>query len=236
MKVAIIIARGGSKRIPRKNVKSFHGQPIMLYPLQAALRSNLFDEVYVSTEDEEIAQIAMAHGACVPFMRPKHLATDKATTLQVMGHAVNYLLDHAAPLQAACCLYPCSPFVTPVDLVDGWRALADNGRHSYSLPVAQFPVAAQRALTLEPDRTVRMHHPEMEKERTQDVDLSWYDAGQWYWGRATAWKVEMPIYQGAAIGVPVHRNKAIDINVEADWEFAELVFGRAITEGIERAL
>ena len=223
MRVAIIIARGGSKRIPRKNVKPFAGQPMILYPIRVALKTPLFDEVFVSTDDDEIAAISMKAGAMVPFKRPASLADDHATTLQVMGHAVRYLLEHDAPLEAACCIYPCTPFLEREELEAGYREMVAKAK-AYALPVLKYSPAVQRALVLDEANTVKMGAPEHQSTRTQDLQPRWYDAGRWYWGTRAAWSTEASIFEGLAVAIPSDRDHGIDIDTPEDWELAETLY------------
>jgi len=218
VKVAIIIARGGSKRIPRKNIKTFAGRPIILYPIWAALKAPIFDEVFVSTDDHEIANIEMGAGAMVPFMRPASLADDHATTLQVMGHAVRYLLQHGAPLEAACCIYPCTPFVEPSDFQPAFEAMMTKAA-AYAFPVIPAQPGVEPVLQMDENDFIR-------NAQSDSNGRQWNDPGQWYWGTVVAWQQQLHIFAGRAIGIPTDRNRAIDINTQEDWNLAEAFYAK----------
>lgn len=220
-RVAIIPARGGSKRLPRKNIRPFHGKPIIAYPIAAARASQLFDEVIVSTDDPEISRLAVVLGAHEVIHRPAALADDYATTAAVMRHAVNFLMEAGAPLETACCIYPCTPFIRPQDLHDGYN-LRVTAEEIYCFPVAAYAPAMQRALRLDLG-VVEPVWPQFEGVRTQDLEPRYFDAGQWYWGLAYAWRYEAPIYQNAA-GLVIDRMRAIDIDTYDDWRLAEALF------------
>lgn len=225
--VAIIPARGGSKRIPRKNIREFCGRPILTYPVATALgaksgNSALFDEVFVSTDDENIAAVARHAGATV-IARPAELADDYATTVQVIGHAVRYLRGQGAIVAHACCIYPCTPFVEPQDLDLGARELATH-RGQYAFPVTRFRTSPMRAMRVLEDMRVEVVHPSFENVRSQDFDPRYHDAGQWYWGTGDAWVNEVPIYSRDTRAVIIPSGRGIDIDNEEDWQLAEAIY------------
>jgi pseudaminic acid cytidylyltransferase len=220
-RVAIVTARGGSKRLPRKNIKVFHGRPIIHYPIAAARASGLFDEVFVSTEDPEIMAIAEEGGAVV-LHRPLELASDTATTAAVMRHAVNHLVSNGAPIEFACCIYPCTPCILPTDFHDGLALL--HGRNAqYVFPVTTYEQAPQRMLNMRESGVMCSVWPEYDHVRNQDLPTRFHDGGQWYWGRASAWCNEVPIYQ-TGVGMVLPRWRCIDIDTIDDWEIAEAVY------------
>ncbi len=220
-RLAIIPARGGSKRLPRKNIRPFHGRPMLHYPISAARASLLFDDVLVSTEDEQIASLALAGGAHV-LVRPAELADDHATTAAVMRHHVEALMAEGATLEYVCCIYPCTPFIRPADLQVGFDLRQACGK-LYSFPIVPFAPAMQRAMSLDTTGAVASIWPQFDNVRTQDLEPRYHDAGQWYWGHANAWRYEVPIYANAA-GLVMERLRAIDIDTIDDWRVAEALY------------
>ncbi|MBH5329874.1 pseudaminic acid cytidylyltransferase [Eikenella sp. S3360] len=237
MTLCIIPARGGSKRIPRKNIKPFNGKPVMAYSIEAALESGCFAHVAVSTDDAEIAAVARQYGAETPFERPPELANDFATTGAVMRHAVAMLLADGlpesglshfsgslrSPLPEVCCLYATAPFVRPADLQRGLETLRQSGG-DYAFSVTDFPFPIQRALRLNGQGRVSMFQPENFAVRSQDLEPAWHDAGQFYWGSAEAWLAEKPIFNSRAAAVKLPRYRVQDIDTPEDWARAEIMW------------
>jgi pseudaminic acid cytidylyltransferase len=223
MRVAIIPARGGSKRIPRKNIRPFAGRPIIAYSIQAALVSGLFDEVIVSTDDDGIADIAQKHGATVPFRRSPDLADDHATTIAVVQHALGWLADNGRDIDLACCIYATAPFLRAADLRDGLAKLIDSGR-SFAFSVTSFEFPIQRALRLRPDGALDAVAPEHANTRSQDLEPAYHDAGQFYWGRAAAFREERVLFSPESVPVILPRYLVHDIDTEEDWVRAELAY------------
>lgn len=223
MKVAIIPARGGSKRIPRKNVREFCGKPMIVWSIEAALASGCFDEVIVSTDDEEIADVARRSGASVPFMRPASLADDHTGTLPVIHHAVEWFVGQGYSVDSACCLYATAPFVSADDIRRGEDLLQSTGC-SFAFSVTSFAFPVQRALRLLQGGRVEMLYPEQFTTRSQDLEEAWHDAGQFYWGTADAWCQERVIFGPESVAVPVPRYRVQDIDTLEDWESAEYLF------------
>ncbi|MDI1291029.1 MAG: pseudaminic acid cytidylyltransferase [bacterium] len=215
--VAIIPARGGSKRIPRKNIRPISGKPLLWWSVQTCLASGAFDDVVVSTDDEEIAGIARDSGASVPFIRPADLAGDMTATVDVISHAVSWLVENDRAVQAACCVYPASVFLRGEDYSRS-RALLD--RAEYVATVTRYPYPVQRALTMGLGGTLAFAHPEYAGSRTQDLDERWHDAGQFYWGTARAWLDRLSILDNA-VGYAVDGSLVCDIDTEEDWRRAE---------------
>ena len=223
MKVAIIPARGGSKRIPRKNIKPFAGKPMIGYAIDAALESGQFDRVIVSTDDSEIAEIARERGAELPFMRPAELADDHTPTVPVIQHAIQACNELGWGVAHACCIYPGVPFIQAADLATAFDLLEASGSEEYVFPVALFPSAIQRALRRTEDGKVAPFNPEHALTRTQDLEPGYYDAGQFYWGAAAAWLAGLTIHaHGRAIILPEWR--VVDIDTPEDWERAEQLY------------
>lgn len=225
MQLAVIPARGGSKRIPRKNIKMFHGQPMIAWSIQAAIESGCFDEVWVSTDDEEIAAVAQAYGAKVPFLRPAHLSDDFATTADVMSHAVEEFgkINHALP-DYICCLYATAPFVTKADLVQGLEEIKNNSNLNYVFSATTYPFPIQRAIKLNEHDTVEMFSPQYFNVRSQDLEEAWHDAGQFYWGTAEAWLNKAMIFSTQSRVVELPRFRVQDIDTQEDWDRAEWLF------------
>lgn len=223
MKLAVIPARGGSKRIPRKNIKPFAGKPMIAWSIEAALRSDCFDRVIVSTDDAEIANMARHCGAEVPFIRPANLADDHTGTTPVVAHAVQWQADQGAVVDAVCCIYATAPFVQPADLKHGLEALYRSGA-DYAFSVTSFAFPIQRALRVGADERVEMFHPEHFNTRSQDLEEAWHDAGQFYWGRAEAWLAGKQLFGRDATPVALPRYRVQDIDTPEDWERAEWMF------------
>jgi len=221
--IAIIPARGGSKRIPRKNVRNFCGKPMIAWSIEAAFASECFDRVLVSTDDEEIAAVARACGAETPFMRPRELADDFAGTIPVISHAVEWLSQRGMGPDLACCLYATAPFVAPADLCQA-RDLLTDPTIDYVFAAARFPAPIQRALRLNASRRIEMFDPTQARTRSQDLESAYFDAGQFYWGRRDAWLGARPIFALTSTVVLLPRHRVQDIDTEDDWAHAEILF------------
>lgn len=224
MRLAVIPARGGSKRIPRKNVKPFCGKPMLAWSVEAALDAGCFDRVVVSTDDEEIAGVARDHGAEVPFLRPADLSDDHTGTIPVIAHAAAACgLSPESGDDLVCCVYATAPFVRAADLQDGLEVLIESGAE-YALSVTSFPFPIQRAVRRTAEDRLEMFDPAQFETRSQDLEEAWHDAGQFYWGRARAWLDGTPIFSSAAAPVPLARHRVQDIDTPEDWIRAELMF------------
>ncbi|EHH0749891.1 TPA: pseudaminic acid cytidylyltransferase [Vibrio vulnificus] len=223
MKIAIIPARGGSKRIPRKNIKDFNGKPIIAYSIEAALSSGCFDKVIVSTDDQEIATVAKNYGAEVPFIRPQEVSDDYATTAQVLLHAIDWYEEKGVNVELICCIYATAPFITPKDLVDSHEFIARNGDADYCFAVTEFPFPIQRGIKLDGKGRVAMFQPEHFNTRSQDLEPAYYEAGQFCWGRPQAYRKSLPVYSERGVGYPIPRTRVVDLDTPEDWEFALLL-------------
>ncbi|MDP2382618.1 MAG: pseudaminic acid cytidylyltransferase [Nitrospirota bacterium] len=228
MKIAVIPARGGSKRIPRKNIKPFAGKPMIAHSIAAACESNLFDRILVSTDDCEIAEVAKALGAEVPFLRPVELSNDFAGTTDVIAHATQWMLDRQWPVEAVCCLYATAPFVRVEDLTRGLVAL-QSGPWAYAFTVTEFAAPIFRSFHLHPDGGLEMFFPDQFSTRSQDLPMALHDAGQFYWGGPTAWVERKRIFDRHSFPVIIPRWRVQDIDTEADWRRAELMM-KAISQ------
>ncbi|OJA07265.1 pseudaminic acid cytidylyltransferase [Halomonas sp. QHL1] len=222
--VAVIPARGGSKRIPRKNIKSFAGKPMIAWSIEAALASGCFDRVIVSTDDDEIATVASEWGAEVPFRRPAELSDDHTGTIPVIAHAIEWLSDHDKAPKTVCCLYATAPFVQPEDLRSGYQSLQGGEEVDYAFSVTSYVFPIQRALRLSPQGRVAMFQPKHFHTRSQDLEEAWHDAGQFYWGLADAWIKGLPIFTERAMPVFLPRHRVQDIDTLEDWQRAEWLF------------
>ncbi|MBA2112919.1 pseudaminic acid cytidylyltransferase [Bremerella alba] len=223
MKIAIIPARGGSKRIPRKNIRLFAGKPIIGYSIETAIGSDLFDEVIVSTDDQEIADVANFFGAKTPFLRPKELSGDHTPTLPVIRHAIQHFETGAGNVHLACCIYPTAPFLSTENLTAGCRLLEHDRHAEFAFSVTSFCFPIFRSLKLEGDR-VSMLWPEHEATRSQDLPEVFHDAGQFYWGTRDAFLHASGVYSAHAKGVVLPRHLVQDIDTEEDWVRAEQMF------------
>lgn len=223
MRLAVIPARGGSKRIPRKNVREFCGKPMLAWSIQAALDSGCIDRVIVSTDDQEIAEIARQCGAEVPFMRPANLADDYAGTTAVVQHVVERLVDEGINVEQTCCLYATAPFVTGKDLRRGLDLLLQS-EASYAFSVTNYSFPIQRALKLTEVGRVAMFHPEHADTRSQDLEEAYHDAGQFYWGTRDAWLAARAIYAEHSVPVMQPAYRVQDIDTPSDWDRAVLMF------------
>lgn len=223
MRLAVIPARGGSKQIPRKNIKLFHGKPIIAYSIEAALNSGCFDKVIVSTDDQDIADTAKQFGAEVPFMRPDKLSDDFATTLDVIKHACDFYIEQNIAIEQVCCIYDTAPFIRSSDLQAGY-ALIKQPDVDYAFSVTTYAFPIQRALTLSNANTTNMLQPEHLNTRSQDLVETYHDAGQFYWGQASTFIEQKPIFLSNSKAVPLDRIRVQDIDTPGDWEIAESMY------------
>lgn len=223
MKLAVIPARGGSKRIPRKNIKSFCGKPMIAWSIEAARQSGCFDRIVVSTDDEEIAAIARTHGAEVPFMRPLELSDDYTGTIPVIAHAIKWQQQHGVSPKIVCCIYATAPFITASDLQRGLRIIEDT-KADYTFSVASYGFPIQRAIRIKENGRVEMFYREHFDTRSQDLEDAYHDAGQFYWGQASAWLAGKPIFSTYTIPVILPRHRVQDIDTPEDWTRAEWMF------------
>lgn len=223
MKVAIIPARGGSKRIPRKNIKEFCGKPMIAWSIEAALQSGCFSRIIVSTDDVEIADVARQCGAEVPFMRPEELSDDHTGTIPVIRHAVEWFIKEGQRPEHACCIYATAPFIRSEDIRRGLAILRETGSdYSFSVTSYQFPI--QRAIRITPEGRIEMFQPAQFNIRSQDLEEAYHDAGQFYWGRTDAWLAGKMIFSRDAAPVLLPHYQAQDIDTSEDWQRAELMF------------
>ena len=220
--IAIITARGGSKRIPRKNIKEFCGKPILAYSIEAALGAGVFDKVMVSTDDMEIAQTAKRFGAEVPFLRSEKTAGDFATTAQVLEEVLEECARLGWHFENICCIYPTAPFLTSERLREGMRLLKDSGADSV-LPVVRFSFPPQRGVVVE-DGCLRFKWPEYKNARSQDLEPFYHDAGQFYCLRAESFRHQGGLVMERTVPLIIPETQVQDIDTEEDWKLAEIKF------------
>jgi pseudaminic acid cytidylyltransferase len=220
MNICMIPARGGSKRIPRKNIKVFNGKPIIAYSIEAALESNCFDQVIVSTDDNEIAEVAKTYGAKVPFIRPSELSNDYAGTIPVVKHTIEWLEGHNKIIDNVCCLYATAPFIQSQAISKSFQQLLES-KADYCFSVTSFAFPIQRSIRITQDDKVDMFYPENFNVRSQDLEESYHDAGQFYWGKAQAFKDELIVFSEAASPYILPRYLVQDIDTMEDWIRAE---------------
>jgi pseudaminic acid cytidylyltransferase len=223
MKIAVIPARGGSKRIPRKNILPFRGKPMITWSIGAALESGLFAQVVVTTDDEEIAGIARSAGALTPFMRPPELADDVTPTVPVIAHAVRACRGLGWDVSHACCIYPCAPTLDQDDLRRAERICLEQDAN-FVYPVTEYVHPIQRAMRRTAAGAMEFLQPAHELTRTQDLEKTYHDAGQFYFGKADAWLAGLRMHT-AGLGLPIPGWRVVDIDTPDDWKRAELVVG-----------
>jgi len=220
--LAIIPARGGSKRIPRKNIKSFLGKPIIAYSIEAAIKSNLFDEVMVSTDDEEVAKIAIQYGAKVPFLRSKDNANDFAVLADVVQEVLSSYSKQNKNFNTVCCILPTAPFVTSNKITEAYNKLTEGDFDSV-FPVLEFSFPIQRSLKME-DNKVSMVWNEHLNTRSQDLEPRYHDSGQFYWLKTNSFSKEKKLFTANSGAIIISELHAQDIDTETDWKLAEIKY------------
>jgi pseudaminic acid cytidylyltransferase len=223
MNICVIPARGGSKRIPGKNIKEFNGKPIIAYSIEAALKSNCFERVIVSTDDNEIAKVAKKYGAQVPFSRPIELSGDYTGTAPVIKHAIEWLENDNNSIENVCCLYATAPFIQSKVISKAHQQLKDL-KADYCFSVTSFAFPIQRSIKIVKESKVKMFYPEHCNTRSQDLEEAYHDAGQFYWGKAQAFKDELTIFSEVATPYILPRYIVQDIDTLEDWVRAEAMY------------
>ncbi|MBW7989190.1 MAG: pseudaminic acid cytidylyltransferase [Planctomycetes bacterium] len=231
MNVAIIPARGGSKRIPGKNIKDFAGKPIIHYSIKAAIESDLFEKIIVSTDSEEIADIARKAGAEVPFIRPGSLSDDNTPTAPVLEHAINWLNDHGEKVKYCCCIYAASPFVTSKSIQDGFSLLSQS-KASTVFTVTTFESCVFRGLKVTANGHIKMLWPENKLKRSQDFEDVYHDAGQLYWFDSDKFLKSKTLFSEKSLPLVLPRYMVQDVDTVEDWETAELLFNVCKSKGL----
>lgn len=222
MTICIIPARGGSKRIPRKNIKDFHGKPMIQWSIEAAKASNIFDKIIVSTDDDEIGEIAEDLGALVPFKRPSELSDDFTSTTAVISHAVNWLINDGLHSPLVCCLYPAAPFVQPLDLREAHRIITSE-IWQYVFSVGEYSSPIFRSFEKNKNGGAKMFFPEYFETRSQDLPNAFFDAGMFYMATSNAWINNARIIDEHSFPLKVPSWRIQDIDTPEDWERAELL-------------
>jgi pseudaminic acid cytidylyltransferase len=225
--IAIIPARGGSKRIPYKNIKNFCGKPMIAWSIEAARAAAIFNTILVSTDDDEIASVAETYGAEAPFRRPAELANDHTPTLPVIAHAVRWFEEHRGPVEFACCIYATTPFLQPQFLREGLELMKARPDAEFAFSITSYAFPIFRALNHNTDGTVGMFWPENEMKRSQDLPEAWHDAGQFYWGRKQAFYNRPGVFSARSYSVVLPRHQVQDIDTPEDWARAERMFAAA---------
>jgi pseudaminic acid cytidylyltransferase len=221
--VALIPARGGSKRIPRKNIKEFLGKPIIAYSIEAAITSGCFEKVLVSTDDDEIAKIARDYGAEVPFKRPAELSDDYATSIEVVLHAINWLAEHDIAPENLCLLYATAPLVRAKHLRESLALLEATPEKQFCFSVTEYHYPIQRALHISAQGEIEMFQPEHLLTRSQDLKRAYHDAGQFYWGRTSAFLAGSVVFSSCSLPYILAPHQVQDIDTLEDWHRAELL-------------
>jgi pseudaminic acid cytidylyltransferase len=223
MRLAVIPARGGSKRIVDKNIRQFHGKPIIAYSIEAALEAGCFDRVIVSTDSDRIARLARQYGAETPFMRPAELSDDYCGTMDVVRHAILFHDQGGTPTSQVCCIYPTAPLLTGTIIREG-LALLELSRKRFVFTAMEYEYPLQRALLPRATGGVAPMFPEHIGSRSQDLEKVIHDAGQLYWGDAEAYRIGLPMFAEHAMPLMLERWKFVDIDTEEDWRRAELMY------------
>jgi pseudaminic acid cytidylyltransferase len=223
MNICVIPARGGSKRIPRKNIKKFNGKPIIAYSIEAALGSSSIDQVIVSTDDEEISKVAKEYGAQVPFVRPEELSNDHAVTNPVIAHAIKWMEDRGSCINSVCCLYATAPFVQANIITDAYEQFRE-AEADFCFSVTSFPFPIQRAIKIIQNNKIDMFYPEHLNTRSQDLEEAYHDAGQFYWGTKQSFDSDASILSETVVPYILPRHLVQDIDTVEDWIRAEMMY------------
>lgn len=221
--VAIIPARGGSKRIFRKNTRNFLNKPVIAYSIEAALQSEVFERVIVSTDDAEIAEIAQHYGAEVPFFRPAELSDDYVGTTEVISHAVDCIQIGEQKLDAICCIYATAPLIQKKDIIEGLKIL-NMGEWQYVFSATSFGFSIFRGFEKKKNNQIKMFFPEHFQTRSQDLPHAMHDAGQFYWGRPQAWRQKLRLFDRWSTIIELPRWRVQDIDTYEDWRRAEIIY------------
>jgi len=221
--LAIIPARGGSKRIPGKNIKSFAGKPLIAYSIEAAKKSGVFDQIWVSTDSLEVAEVAQQYGAETPFIRPNDLSDDMTGTRPVTNHAISHCIEHYAKPEFCCCIYATAPFLEADYLKQGLQQLQQDQLKSFSFSVTSFAFPIQRSLSIRNGQVAAMY-PDAISKRSQDLEEAYHDAGQFYWGKTDDYLSEKAIFSPHSIPIVLPRHLVQDIDTPEDWNRAELMY------------
>jgi len=230
MNIAIIPARGGSKRIPKKNIKYFSGKPIIAWSIEVAIKSGIFDRVIVSTDDEQIAEVATTYGAEVPFMRPSDLSDDHTGTNLVVKQTVEWLLTQGCSIEYICCIYATAPLLQLGYLKEGYNKILISDV-SFVFSVTTFPAPVQRSIRIDEKGLISPIWSEYTDSRSQDLDEAYHDAGQFYWGTVEAFLHQPDVFSSRALPVILPRYCVQDIDTYEDWRRAEIIHKMMVESG-----
>ena len=222
MNIAIIPARGGSKRIPKKNIKNFLGKPIIAYSIEAALASGCFGKVIVSTDDSEISEVAQEYGAQVPFIRPQELSNDYTATNPVIAHAIDWMQSNGDDINHVCCLYATAPFIQAYTISNAYKNFSKLSA-DFCFSVTSFPFPIQRAIKIK-NNNISMFQPQHFSTRSQDLEEAFHDAGQFYWGVKKSFQIDNPLLSENVIPYVLPRHLVQDIDTLEDWKRAEIMY------------
>ena len=221
--IAIITARGGSKRIPRKNIKNFMGKPMLAYAIEAALKSKIFDEIMVSTDDREIAEISIKYGAKVPFLRSERTSNDYATTVDVLTEVITEYKKLGKTFDEICCVYPCVPFLTGDILKAAYLKFSAKDADSL-IPVVKYSFPIQRALIQDSDGYIKYREPEYSKTRSQDLTETYHDVGMFYFAKTKKILEKQNLFCKKSVFYEMQESQIQDIDNESDWKMAEIKY------------
>jgi len=220
--ICVIPARGGSKRIPRKNIKQFNGKPIIAWSIEAAIKSKCFDRIVCSTDDEEIAAVANEYGAETPFLRPASLSDEYTPTIPVIAHAIRYMQQRGRSINLVCCIYATAPFIDPDDIKHALETINATSA-DYCFSVTSYPFPIQRSIRITKESRCEMLQPEMFEKRSQDLEEVFHDAAQFYWGKSSAWLGGKMMFSKGSIPYILPRYRVQDIDTLEDWKRSELM-------------
>jgi len=220
--IAIIPARGGSKRIHKKNIKLFLGKPIISFAIKELKKSKIFDRIVVSTDDDDIANISIKYGVDDVINRPDYLSGDFTTTVPVISHSISMLKSKGCFPDYVCCVYPCTPLIHSTDIVKGFKIIKSTN-FDYVYPITEYSHPIQRALKIKSDKSMEFVFPEHELTRTQDLDKTFHDAGQFYWGKSSSWFNKIRMHSNSS-GMIIPSWRVVDIDTEDDWIRAEIIY------------
>lgn len=223
MNIAIIPARGGSKRIPRKNIIDFCGKPMIAWSIEAALNTGIFERVIVSTDDDEIADISKKYGAEVPFKRPQDLADDYTSTIDVIEYSAAELIKSNSSIKNICCIYATAPFLFADDIIKGFEVLKDS-KFEYVFAATEYSYPIQRSFFINNDNNLEMFYPEFFEARSQDLAKAYHDAGQFYWGKLDTWLNKKKVFTNKSKPIFLPNYRVQDIDNFDDLAKAELIF------------
>jgi len=224
MNIAIIPARGGSKRIPKKNIKKFNGKPIIAWSIKCAKEAKIFNKIIVSTDDKKIAKIAKNFGAEVPFIRSSRFSKNSVGIIEVVSDAIKWLLKSNVKVKNVCCIFPTAPLMKPQDIRLAYKKLIKNN-FQYVFSTTTFPSSIYKSLSFSKKNTnLKICFPQKFKKKTNENSLFFYDAGQFYWGKKDTWKKKKKIFSSLSATVEIPRWRAQDINNSKDWIVAQQLF------------